>query len=334
MAKTMVDVAKLAGTSIKSVSNYVNGYPHMSDELRERIATAIDTLGYRVNPAARSLRSGKTNNIALVIPELDQPYLSDLSQGIITLAQDLDMHVAIEVTRGTAEAELDILLGVRGPVVDGIIMQVVGLEERDIPVDRVRVPLVLLGERLSQPGADYVTMDNSAGAQMATQCLIDRGCRRIGVLGTLHDTGVDSEVRRLHGVMAAVADSGLPADIIHSIPCFKWTIGAGYRAVAESIAEGERFDGIFALNDAMALGALTALQEAGLRIPDDVAVVGFDDVDQSSYSTPKLTTIDPNREEIARLSVTMMQERMELGDEVGPPRTVTVPSRLVTRHSA
>lgn len=333
MAATMADVARLARVSVKSVSNYLNDYPYMSASMRERIGQAIEELNYQVNVSARNLRSGRTGNIALVVPELNQAYFAELANDVVRVAQSFDLNVFVETTNGQIDHELAILAGERALYVDGVIFGPLGLGPRELASVEVQFPLVFVGDCLLDGGVDIVTMANADGARTAVAHLLARGRRRVLALGIEPATAATVPALRLEGYLAAHRDAGLDVDETLFVHTGAWRRPDGAHAVDKALDSGLAFDAIFGFNDALAIGAITALAKAGRRVPDDVAVVGFDNTEDASFTIPPLTTIDPGRETIARDAVAMLIDRMGNGSSVAP-RRIVAPYCLVSRASS
>jgi DNA-binding LacI/PurR family transcriptional regulator len=333
VAATMADVAQLANVSIKSVSNYLNDYPYMSASLRQRIGQAIEQLDYRVNVSARNLRSGRTGNIALVVPELNQAYFAELANDVIREAQSFGLNVFVETTDGQLDHELAILAGERRLYVDGVIFAPLGLGPRELARIEVHFPLVFAGDCLLDGGVDVVTMANTDGARTAVTHLLGRGRRRVLAVGVEPISEASAPALRLAGYVAAHRDAGVDVDETLFVRPNAWHRPAGASVVDEALARGLTFDAVFGFNDALAIGAITALTRAGRRVPDDVAVVGFDDTEDASFAIPALTTIDPGRDTIARDAVTMLIDRMGNGSSV-EPRRIVAPYCLVPRASS
>jgi DNA-binding LacI/PurR family transcriptional regulator len=310
MPVTMLDVARLAGVSVKTVSNVINGYPYLRPATRERVETAIAALGYRVNVAARNLRQGRTGMIGLAVPELSQPYFAQLADLVIQAAEEHGLTVLIEQTGAERGRELAVLHGARRRMTDGLIFSPLALGEDDRSELAVDHPLVLLGERIFGGPADHVTMANEDGGHAATRHLLGLGRRRIAVLGAHPGDPVGSASLRIAGYRRALEEAGVDPDPALVVPGDRWRRATGAAAMTRLLEAGTRIDAVFGLNDAMALGALRTLQERGMRVPDDVAVIGFDDVDDARYSTPSLTSVDPGRRDIARTAVSLLVERI------------------------
>lgn len=331
MAVTMRDVASMAGVSIKTVSNVVNGYPHIRPETRERVQRAIDELGYQVNLSARSLRRGRTGIIGLALPELSLPYFAELADSVMRAAERNGLVVLIEQTGGDREHELEILRSDRRRLTDGLLFSPLALEPEETSVLEVDYPLVLLGERIFGGPVDHVTMANVEGSRAATAHLAERGCRRIAVIGVHPGERMGSASLRLDGYRAALEDAGLPFDPALLGDAGAWHRSTGAESMGRLLDSGVEIDGVFAMNDALALGALHALHARGIDVPDQVAVIGFDDVDDARYSEPPLTSISPGREQIARTAVDLLAERIQ-GSMVAP-RQVVADFEIVARHS-
>jgi len=336
VSATMMDVARLAGVSLKSVSNYFNDYPHMTDELRDRICAAAAELDFRVNQSARSLRSGRTSNIALVVPELSQIYFANLAENVIAAARQQGFNVSILTTGNEAARELDVLTGKIGPAVDGIIFETVALAQREIPFDQVRCPLVLIGERVEDAEVDRVSMDNVNGAMSAVNHLLERGRRRIVALGYGPESRRPSAAsRRFEGYERALREAGIEPDpeLVATPASWRWPDGG--EAMAALMESGVEFDAVFAFCDALAFGAMAAVQRAGKTVPTDVAVVGFDNVEESAATFPSLTTVDPGRSMIASSAVGLLLDRIR-GERPrgGEPQHVVASHHIVVRGSS
>ncbi|PVE97962.1 LacI family DNA-binding transcriptional regulator [Microbacterium sp. TPD7012] len=330
---TLHDVARAAGVSIKTVSNVIHGYPHIRPETRERVEAAIAQLNYQPNRAARSLRSGRTDMIGLIVPDLRNPYFAELADDVMRAARERGFSVLIEQFDLDRESELAALRNAHLRGLDGILHSVLTLEPGDAALlERVPVPLVLLGERIFDSSRDHVTMRNTEGAQAATAHLLDLGRRRILALGSHPSEEMGSPSLRLRGYADALENAAVPFDAALVIPVDLWHRADGAEAMRAVLDAGVAFDGIVAFNDSLALGALRVLLERGIRVPDDVAVIGFDDLDETRYSLPALSTINPGRSEIARTAVELLASRIG-GADAGPPREVFTDFTLVERES-
>ena len=336
-AARLEDVARLAGVSPKTVSNVVNDYVHVRPATRDRVKQAIDMLGYRPNLVARHLKSGRSGVIALALPELDSPYFAELAHHVVQAAAERGWTVLVDETGQTQDQALrarerSAVGGIREHLIDGVILNPLALDEADV-ARYGSVPLVLLGERLGSHSADHVAIDNSAAAAEATRHLLRAGRRRIAVVGSQPPPFGHTARLRLRGYRDALAEAGLRFDPDLVVAASDWRLPAGRAAVAPLLALPEPPDAVFALNDLLALGVLRGLADAGVRVPQDVAVVGFDDVEQSRYSVPALTTVAPDKEAIARSAVDRLAARLDAGD-AWTAEEITIGTRLVVRESS
>lgn len=335
MTPTLRDVAEVAGVSFKTVSNVIHDYPHVTEATRTRVLAAIEQLGYQPNRSARSLRSGRTGAIGLAVPELSLAYFAELADEVIRVAEQHDLVVLIEQTGGDRRRELDVLHGSRRQMTDGVLFSPLALGNDDVAeLDGISFPLVLLGERIFDGPVDHVTMENVDAAHAATDHLLERGRRRIAVLGAHEGEVIGTAGLRLAGHRAALEAAGVPFDDALVVDAGPWHRANGAEAMRDLLDRGVVFDAVFALNDELGLGALRVMQERHIRVPDEVAIIGFDDVDEGRYSLPSLSTVDPGRREIARLAVQLLVERIG-GDaaDASSRREVRSGFRIVERES-
>lgn len=331
---TLRDVAALAGVSAKTVSNVVNGHDFVKAPTRERVMAAIQELGYQPNLAARNLRTGRTGVLGLAVPELKFSYFAELADSVLQIARRRGYAVLIEQTGGERDAEIKLLRDPRVSMMDGLLISPLGLTSDDADVLEVGYPLVLLGERIFNGPTDHVTIQNVEGAAIATRHLLSSGRRRIAVLGAHEGEQVGSAALRVEGYQASLAEAGVATDPDLIVVRQGWHRNDGAEATRELLSRGVEFDAIFALNDELALGALRVLFQEGIRVPEDVAVVGFDNVTEAQFAMPSLATVDPNRLQIAEIAVDALLDRITNGHGAGAPRQVEVPATLVARESA
>ena len=330
---TMYDVAKLAGVSHQTVSRLLLGYEGIRPETREKVLGAIRELDYRTNVSARNLRTGRTGMISLAIPSLNQPYFAELAQSVMSAALDKGLTVFVETTDGVRERELEVVSGQRRNLVDGVIWIPDRLANEDIGELGIDFPLVLVGDRVLHSQFDHVTFPNFGGARAAVEHLISLGRRRIAVIGVEEANDFGASTPRLAGYQAALADAGIPLDPDLLVYEGAWVRKSGFDAAERLLASKIDFDAIFCFNDALALGALRVLLAAGIRVPDDVAVVGFDNIQDAFYSTPSLTTISPGRDEIASAAVEMLSNRLNGTAGNGGPADIVPNFELIVRES-
>jgi DNA-binding LacI/PurR family transcriptional regulator len=331
-AATMQDVARRAGVSTQTVSNVVNGRrARVGDETRGRVLAAIDELGYRVNHSARSLRRGRTGMVGLAVPTLANEYYGDFCERLSRAFAGHGLRLVIEITGGGLESELTSLASSRLDSYDGFVLTMAAVEADHLAELATGVPVVLTGERAHDSPFDHVIMDNVRASRAATGLLLDRGSRDVVVLGGTPRSEASTAGLRTAGSLEALAARGRDRSEALIVPA-DYTIESGYAQTRRLIEEGVAFDGVFAVTDSIALGALRALLEAGRRVPEDVQLVGFDNTRVGAMSSPSLTSVEPAHDEIARAIAALLVERMN-SPESRPPRVVMPEASLVERES-
>jgi DNA-binding LacI/PurR family transcriptional regulator len=326
------DVAERAGVSVKTVSNVVNGYVHVRPDTRARVMEAIAALDYRPNISARNLRGGRTGIIALAVPDFDIPYFAELAKYVVNAAARHGWTVLIDQTNGDPEQERLVASGIRDHMIDGLIFSPLTLAGADLDAGAKATPMVLLGERVAHGPADHVAIDNVAAARDVTAHLVGLGRRRIAAIGAQHTAEAATARLRLAGYGEALRTAGLEHDEALIAPALAWHRADGAEAMSALLAAGARPDAVVCFNDTLALGAMRALHDAGLRVPDDVAVAGFDDIEDGRFSVPTLTTVAPDKADLARIAVDLLAARLTAAEGM-PPSEQTVPHRLIPRES-
>lgn len=333
---TSFDIAYLAGVSQPTVSRALRGSTSVSAETRERIRKIAEELHYTVDKNASSLRSQHSNTLALLFFEDPTPDNSNINPFFLSMLGSL--------TRQCALRGYDLLISFQqlsgnwhvdyqdSHKADGIIL--LGYGDYEDYRERL-TQLVAQGThfvRWGQPGTDEPGLtlgsDNRGGGRAATEHLLSRGKRNIAFIGEASSHAPEFE-ERWRGYCDALEAAGIKPDPDLLIPGFS-SEGVGARAVEDMIAKGRKFDGIFAASDLIAIGAMRALQQAGLKIPDDVAVVGFDDIPSSSMTAPPLTTVTQDMQSAGEILVSSLLRRIA-GEEVA---STALPVSLVIRESS
>ncbi|WP_026162733.1 LacI family DNA-binding transcriptional regulator [Kribbella catacumbae] len=330
MVTRLSDVAARAGVSVKTVSNVINDYPHITARTRAKVQAAIEALDYTPNVSARSLRKGRSDFIALAIPEMASPYFAELGAAISRAAKKRGITVLIDQTEGEAAAEKLVLGGMRGQLIDGIIFSPITTAPAKIDLTDTAKPLVLLGERHAGGTLDHVAVDSVQASFDATTHLISIGRRRIAAIGVGGGAGTGAVRRK--GYRKALKAAGLPHDPALELAGTGYHREDGASSMRELLALPEPPDAVFCFNDLLAIGALRTLAEAGLSVPRDVAVVGFDDIEDGRYHSPSLTTISPDMDWLAEHAVGLLLDRIAGTGEVDR-RDLTVPYTLQIRES-
>jgi LacI family repressor for deo operon, udp, cdd, tsx, nupC, and nupG len=328
---TQRDVARRAGVSVRTVSNVVNDFEYVAEETRARVQRALDELGYRPNLLARGLSSGRSGLIALILP-LNVPYFHELSEHVVVEAERRGYTVLIDRTDGEVARERALVGRTdRSALFDGIIFNPIGVSEAELRSQSGDTPVVLLGEKPVGASFDHVLVDDVAAAKAVTEHLIGLGRQRIAAIGRPVKARSLTARHRTDGYRQALAAAGREFDpnLVATVQMFQRADGA--QAMTRLLESGNPPDAVFCYNDLMALGALRALLTRGYRVPDDVALAGFDDIEDGRYSTPTLTTVAPDKQEIATLAIDLLTRRLD-GD-TSPPQTCSASWRVVPRES-
>ncbi len=324
------DVAERAGVSVKTVSNVINAYPHITEITRAKVEQAIAELGYRPNVSARSLRKGRSDFIALAVPEMASPYFAEIAAAISRAAKRRGITVLIDQTEGEPDAERFVLDGMRGQLIDGIIFSPITTSPTKIGASDQAKPVLLLGERHGRGRHDHVAVDSVKASFDATTHLISLGRRRVAAIGVGGGAGTGAVRRR--GYRRALKAAGLDHDPALELAGTGYHRENGAAAMRALLDLPEPPDAVFCFNDLLALGALRTLAEAGLKVPDDMAVIGFDDIEDGRYSSPTLSTISPDKDWLADRAVSLLLERISgTGDPT--PQDLAVPYTLQIRES-
>lgn len=330
---TLDDVAREAGVSRATVSRVVNDYPHVSDKIRTEVQACIDRLGYNPNFIARSLASQRTGNIGLVFPNsihnfFTDPYYPRLTEGIAHACNENEYTLSLFIFHTEEQEKKLVPRLTRGGLVDGIIVQATGIDDDVlIKIHEGGVPVLVAGRPFNLPDANYIDVDNVSGAYNAVAHLFRAGRECVGMIsGSLNTSaGLD----RLEGYQQALRERGYPLED-HLVAQGDFSEESGYRA-ARQLLKNEQLDAIFAASDTMAVGALKAARDLELRVPGDLAVVGFDDLPPSRSADPPLTTI---RQPIRRFGVKAVDVLIDIIQNGGePPRRVILGTELVVRES-
>ena len=329
---SLKDIAARAGVSLATVSNVVNGYRRVGDATRRRVQQAIDELGYTPNLSARHLRRGRTGLIALAIPELNNPYFVELAGAAIREAAHLGYTLVMEDTAADRDRELMLIGGSHQQIIDGLIFSPVRIGREEVLASTSSTPLVLIGEGVYDVPHDHIAIDNVAASRVAVRHLVSLGRRRIAFIGDRPRDLPPAAHLRLRGYRAALVAAGLRYEVELIAPTAAFGRMDGLRAMRELLTLDRPPDAVFAYNDLIAIGAMRAIGEAGLRIPDDIAVVGIDDIEEGRFSNPTLTTISPDKERIGQLVVRALVARIE-GRPAASTSDVQPPFCLVERES-
>ncbi len=331
---TLEEVGEVAGVSRATVSRVINNSPKVSPEVRVAVERAIAKLGYSPNQAARSLVTRRTDAIALVVCEPEErifadPFFSAVARGIGAAAAEVDKTLVLMIMQGESERERARRY-LRPEHVDGVVlMSLHGDDPLPRQLRRAGVPTVLVGRPLGHPGLPYADADNRGGAREGVEHLLAKGRRTIATISG--PSNMCAGIDRYDGYRDAIEGAGLQLrkTLVAEGDFFE---ESGHRAMTRLLARRPDIDGVFAASDLMAVGALRALREAGRRVPDDVAVVGFDDAPIASHTLPALTTIRQPLDNMTAAAAELLLSRVD--GNVATLDRIVCPTLLVKRASA
>jgi LacI family fructose operon transcriptional repressor len=328
MMASIKDVADAAQVSIATVSRVLADKPHVSDELRQRVMSAVKALGYRPNRIARSLRTQQSATIGLVVSDIRNPYFTAVSRAVEDMAYQNGMSVYLCNTDENPDKEEMYLSVLRNENVAGIIFSPTRKTAESFAQLNLDIPTIAIDRPIPGDQVDSVLIDNQVAAFRLAEHLIMNGFRRIGALfGSASSTGRE---RRL-GFEQALQAHGLTAsaDLIRFVPA---KVQAGYQAALEMLDSPEAPQALFTSNSLLLAGALMAIRDRSLRIPDQVGLAGFDDVNWTVLVQPAITVIAQPTDEIGKTAAELLLQRIE--DPQRPARQVILKSQLVVRESS
>ncbi len=326
---TIRKVAQAAGVSPTTVSHVINQTRFVSETVRARVLSAIEDLGYQPNILARSLRRGETRTIGLVLPDSANPFFAKIGRGIEASAFDLGYSVVLCNSEGTLRREQHYTDVLTKKQVDGIVFVAAGDHANSLSVLLDRgVPFVLIDRDLPQVNADAVLSDNHQGGHLATRHLLALGHRRIACIAG--PSNVTPSADRVTGYRQALTEAALP---IEEGLTFQGDFHpeSGRAAALKLLGQPNPPTAIFACNDLMAIGVIRAAAELARRIPEDLALVGFDDIELATFTEPPLTTVRQPTTEMGRRAVQLLIDR--IGRRELPSRREIFPTTLIIRSS-
>lgn len=329
---TLEDIARMSGVSRSTVSRVINGDPNVNEKTRERVNQVINRINFQPNLAARGLAVGRTGVLGMVIPVgvasiFSDPYFPILIQGVAATCNTADYSLMLWMGEPEYERKTITKILYNG-LVDGVIVSSMLLDDPLIErLSEANRPFITIGRHPTNERIHYVDVDNRIGAFQAVSYLLRTGRRRVGVINGPQNMIAGQD--RYQGYQDALHDRGIPLNpefITHG----DFTEISGYVGMQRLLLA--RVDAVFAASDAMALGAMRAIKEAELLIPDDIAVVGFDDIPQAAITIPPLTTV---RQPIQRSGSIAAEILIDLIERADPqPRRVILPTQLVIRASS
>lgn len=329
---TQTDVARLSGVSQATVSQVLNDKATMVPaETRQRILAAAEELGYIPDSTARALRVRASNTVAFILPDITNPFYPAVERGVQDVAERYGYDVIVYNADGDEAKERKAIRSVQSRGVDGVIASFFCLTTADLrPLLEHGVPVVRLeprARRVSDLPLDNVFTDNVKAARTAVDHLVDKGYRRIGMIAGRSGPGP----MRLEGFRQSLATHGVKA-VESLIVEGDFTEEGGYAAMRRLLRGRRPPDAVFAANDLMAMGALLAMRETGTRVPDDVAVIGVDDIPAAKLISPALTTVRLFQDQVGRRAAELLFERLR-GPAPSEGRSEEIPFELVVRET-
>jgi LacI family transcriptional regulator len=326
---TIREVAKQAGVSYATVSHVLNETRFVSEPTRARVLAAMEALNYQPNTLARSLRKGETNTLGLILPDSANPFFAEIGRSIEDTAYRLGYSLILcNTERDTAREEhyVDVLSKKQ---VDGMIFVAAGdrVDSLNFLLGR-DVPVILVDRDLPNIEVDAVLTDNQLGGYLATRHLIELGHRQIACI--IGPSSITPGADRITGYCNALEEAGISCDK-SLILSGDYHPNSGYELTCELLRLSTPPTAIFALNDLMAMGALRAAAELGCRVPQDLAVIGYDNIELASFTNPPLSTVAQDKTELGTQAIQILIERTE--DKTRPTQRLVLPPRLIVRGS-
>ncbi|MDR3574322.1 MAG: LacI family DNA-binding transcriptional regulator [Anaerolineaceae bacterium] len=329
MPITLNELAKAAGVSASTVSRALNESEHpVNDETRQRILALANELGYRPNMVARSLKMDRTYAIGIIVDNIVSPFSPTIIRGIQDELKSHNYYSVIMNTDWDPEVETEAIHQLISRSIDGIIFVESWLRGANPTLDLANKPYVFVHRLFSKTFGNSVLVDEQYGARLAVEHLARLGHRRIAFING--PQGWDASADRLTGYKDVLAQLGIPYDP-ELVEEGNWEVQSGYPAAKKFLALAQRPTAIFAANDLMGLGAIYAIQEAGLRVPEDIALVGYDDREIASLARPTITTVTLPCYEMGQASASLLLSRLENQSEVTEP--IRIQGKLIIRES-
>ncbi len=320
---TMKQIAEIVGVSVNTVSRALNGKPDVSEKTRQKVLDVARRLGYVPNRLALYLKGKKTRIVGVIVEDNSNPFWSEVLKGVEAEAKLHGYHVILVNTNKNYRDEVEGIQMLLERRVDGILIAPNQRKYDDLlELKKIGIPFVIVGrhiKELENLDIPMVYSDEIKGGYIATKHLVERGCKRIAFIGAQPYNTASAE--RYEGYKRALRDAGIEMkeELIRSTGI---EMKDGYRSVMDLLKGKARFDGVFAYNDLIAFGVLKALKEANLRVPEDIKVVGYDDVFYSSLITPSLTTVRVEKKEMGKLAFKMVLDFNHKRKEVLPVKVV------------
>lgn len=329
MAVTMQDIARDVGVSVVTVSKVLRNKGEISAATRKRVLRRAKALNYQTNWIARSLVTRRTFTIGLLLPDFTHPFFAEIAKAVAETVRPHGYHVIISYFDENPELERNEADSLLSRQVDGLILASSQPGAKAFSdMQKRKVPFVLIDRPIAGVRASFVGVDNQAIGKLATAHLIERGCRRIA---HLRGPGIGIATGRMEGYRAALANHGLEFSQGY-VQDAGYKEHTGHQGMLKLLRKKPVPDGVFCYNDPVAIGAMRAISEAGLRVPEDIAVVGAGNVHYSDFLAVPLTTVDQGTHEIGKRAANLLLERIASKRSLRPRKVLIVP-KLVVRQS-
>jgi len=304
MSASIKDVAREAGVSIATVSRVLNNVDVVNDDTKKKVLEAISKLGYRPNIIARSLKTQKTSTIGIIIPDISSQFYPEIVRGAEDVANIYSYNIILCNTDLDSEREIEYLRILKEKMIDGVLYMSNSLEEDVIKlINELKIPVVLIETKDKKNNFPSITIDNEKAAYDATKFLLNKGFRDIVFVGT-HPEAENALSKRYKGYERAMNENGMR--INPDLVCFSGIKPQDGANVVSSFLKNKKYDSIFCISDELAMGVINELREQGIRVPEDISVIGFDNIFSSSIYHPKLTTISQPMYDMGSVGMRML----------------------------
>ena len=331
MAVTMKDIAQRANVSIVTVSRALNNKDDINPETKDRILKIARELDYTGNDVARSLITQKTGTIGVIVPNAADTFYASVIQGVNNRCFQKEYSIILCSTKENTDKELEYITLLRKKRVEGFLIYPLQQDARYIKILKaIDIPFVMLNRHTEALNSSYVINDNVSGTYEAVQYLIQQGHTKITYICAKPEASSGRE--RIDGCRKAMNESGLQSRSLHVLYCEE-TITSCYNLVKSEIRNGLDSTALFGYDDKLALGAMRAIYEEGLRIPEDIAIVGYDDIETAAFYHPPLTTVRQPAREIGEIAADILMKNLT-SDNSWEQRHVVLKPKLIIRESA
>jgi LacI family transcriptional regulator len=328
---TIIDVARLAGVSTTTVSHFINDTRYVSDELKGRVEKAIDELGYRPNSLARGLRKGESKTIGLIVPDNSNPFFAEILRQIENVGYANGYSVILCNSDSDIEKEITYTELLNAKQVDGIIFITTNNScEHLQKLTNNGIPIIVIDRDIPLKATDVLLVDNFQGGYDATKYLINLGHQRIACI--TGPSRLTPSADRVNGYKKALGEANIPENT-DWIVAGDFQFSGGEMGLDQILKLEPRPTAIFACNDLMALGVMRGLRKVGLSVPEDISLIGFDDISLASVISPGLTTVAQPVQQISELAIELLINRIQNKTENNKDERIVLPTRLIIRDS-